>query len=750
MAVQDKTDFRWNGKLAWEAINTIYYDLINVDATHVPYATMNRNSSFFLKTRQQFKPLKGTSVLSWYTIMDMKIIWDLSCIKESWTAYVMAKKWKKAYIFKAPIEWWCSWDWERIKSLNSEWECRDWKLFTTNYVKWPSIDCTDELWMFEKIKEWEKKKDTWDYTWIQINQYNLWTTVWIFSDENVDSWYYKFKNVTRWDYLLVYSSLNADDSWYAWQVRMITWIDDLWRILVKWSWLWFKTPDSTKFEEWEIREVALGWLKYAIFHSWWEVLWFSDSNNIYLNIDWDESFKVYSQSWWTWDTKILWVASAANKIFILTDTWFVHFSKEWVEMNKFFINDSMDAWTDKSSIVSYRDTVICFWNRHIAVWVPEDKWWSMYNQSTTVWTRSRYSYWEYDWDMILISNDRRLLSMTIANDVGKYMLQFQDVWELLNSKLATLVDGDECYVWDDNNDLRVFVQTKANPYVYKSREIDFNDEENNWVLHIYKFDKQYKVWSEDHIEWLLFNWVRDWAYYWQDWIYIRWKDCWYDIRNTEWGKHLSYKSIINAFLIENEVTWMEWRPDLFMLAKLNRIITTLWPWNYSDNTRIHIQSYRQWIWVDYEFPIWTWDASINNKRIDYITKAYLWEENEIDSCQLWAIQDSQTKYWATCTDNKVRVQSLIPHTPRCSDWYEFLLQDHWVCVNDTLYRFAPTMPLVTSLGENQNYSTQIKLELISEWWDVVSFWWWLAELFIAQLWNTWTDGEYALWANSSC
>jgi hypothetical protein len=50
MAQQDKTDFYWNGMLAG-AINNLYYDLINVDVCHVPYATNHRNSSFFLKTR---------------------------------------------------------------------------------------------------------------------------------------------------------------------------------------------------------------------------------------------------------------------------------------------------------------------------------------------------------------------------------------------------------------------------------------------------------------------------------------------------------------------------------------------------------------------------------------------------------------------------------------------------------------------------------------------------------------------------
>jgi hypothetical protein len=55
MAQQDKTDWYWNGVLAG-SVNNLYYDLINVDITHVPYSFTQRNSSFFLKNRMSYVP----------------------------------------------------------------------------------------------------------------------------------------------------------------------------------------------------------------------------------------------------------------------------------------------------------------------------------------------------------------------------------------------------------------------------------------------------------------------------------------------------------------------------------------------------------------------------------------------------------------------------------------------------------------------------------------------------------------------
>ena len=90
MAQQDKTDWYWNGVLAG-AVNNLYYDLINVDVVHVPYATHHRNSSFFLKTRLAYDLSNAWRYSTWYDdgfdVTDVKIIWDEECNEVSWTVY---------------------------------------------------------------------------------------------------------------------------------------------------------------------------------------------------------------------------------------------------------------------------------------------------------------------------------------------------------------------------------------------------------------------------------------------------------------------------------------------------------------------------------------------------------------------------------------------------------------------------------------------------------------------------------------
>lgn len=768
MAQQDKTDWYWNGVLEG-AVNNLYYDFINVDVVHVPYATTHRNSSFFLQTRRSYTTSDRwdtpANSYRWRDVVDVKYIWDDKCNKSEWTVYLLLadKGRDRIRIHRAPITNWCVWDFDWSRS-RVQWDvswCWALKLFTTNYVKWKSIlpsEIKEDTWMGEKeSKSWG----------IQINKYEWWITHWLFSETNVENWSEKFQNYSVWWYILVYESQNRDWDGFAWQVRMITWKE--WeRLTVDAPWQWFKTLSS----EDEDNEVKWGWLSYKIFKEWWEVLWYTEWNMIYIMPDKDsvERVPVYDQRWVT-STKIISVAEATEKIFVLTDNGYIHYSN-YVWHDKFFIQDDAFAWIDKTSIAAYRDIIIAFWNKHIAVWVPDENntYTTMYNQSSTVWLRSRYSYAEYDWDLLFVSNDKRLLALWIASNVWKYMLQYQDVWDMINSKLSVLNPTDEIFLWADWNDLRIFIQTKSKPYYKYDRDWrahltdwhnDTHDQkvkELNVNTRIIKFDKQFKVWTEDLVQWILLQWSEWGIYYWENWLYqrSRWDSDWkWDWKNT----HFPFKTYISAYLIENESDWIGWtsswlakRAKLYNLAKLNRLITTLWPGVYTHDSKIKVTSYVKWIWSVYEFSIDGW----NNNWLWLVTTKYLWEEldneqqKQID-CMLSVLQDSQKAYQPKCEwEMDALVQWLAQTQPRCTSYDELITFDKWVCINDSLYEIAPTMPLTTNLWENQNYATQIKLEL--EWWvwDIITFGGWLWEMFIAPLFTTGPDWEYQLQPNTDC
>ena len=775
MAQQDKTDWYWNGVLAG-AVNNLYYDFINVDLVRVPYTTTHRNSSFFLQTRKNYY---SANKWSWienpyrdWDVVDVKYIRRDNCKETTGTVYLLLvnKDRTKMRVHQAEIEDGCvkDFNWVNRKAIEKNISgCWAYKLFTTNYVKWES-KTPDNI--KESTWKWKPEEKSW---WIQINKYEGWTTHWLFSDTNVENWTEKFVNYSVWDYLLVYDSLNRTWDGFAWQVRMITWKDwERWTVNAPWQ--WFKTLSSEDKDN----EVKWEWVSYKIFKEWWEVLGFTEWKNIYImpNENVAVAQQVYNQRWLPWvRTDIISIAEATEKVYVLTDNWYIHYSN-YEGLDKFFIQDDMFCWVDKTSLAAYRDIIIAFWRNHIAVWVPDEKntYTTMYNQSTTVWLWSRYSYWEYDWDLVFVSNDKRLLAMSIASNTWKYMLQYENVGKMVNGKLSVLVPTDEIYVWADNNDLRVFIQTKSKPYYSYTNQLDYRANLTDWHKNFYwdtvgyentmtriiKYDKSFNVFTEDIIQWILLQWVEWGIYYWENWVYLRaswwvWKDYKWDSENTGY----EYKTYISAYLIENESDWVwgtnSWlanRAKLYNLARLNRLITTLWPWVYSHDSKIRITSYTKWIWTVYQFSIDGW----NNDWLWLITTKYLWEElseeeEEKINCMLSVLQDSQKPYQPKCAGHdSARIQDLAQQQPRCTDYDELNVFSTWVCIDDSLYELAPTMPLVTNLWENQDYSTQIKLELV--WWvgDIISFGGWLWEMHIAPLFTTWPDWEYQLQPNTDC
>ena len=771
MAQQDKTDFYWNGALAG-TINNLYYDLINVDVCHVPYATSHRNSSFFLKTRLAYSIAKvwsNSNDTANFEVTDLKILWNESCDNTSGNVYAMWRNWNIKAIFAAPIRatsWtvaWCVWPFTRCtqEDIVEDSDCADWKLFVTDFVLGNKYEKDETIWSDDQVLElipWSPATEaTWLNTGIQINQFTGWTTTGLFSDENVLNGYAKFKDgaaTAVWNYLLVYQSRNLDWDGFAWQVRMITWIDNEGRLVLDSPWLWFRVPTSAELSElkaWEKKEVSWGGVAYAIFTERWEVIGFSHNKNVEIMYwPWDcRHMTVYDQTNGHWSAKwqILSTVAANNKIFVLTKNGYIHYNKDTWGYNKFFINDDMFAGEDKTSLVAYRDMILAFWRNHIALWVPDEQnnYWTMYNQSATIWTRSRYSYWEYNWDIIFVSNDKRLLALWVAS-TWRYGLTFKEgEWfERLNWKLSMLRPWDEVFVWDDNNNLRILCNVSSDPFEASGRHADMSTSSAPSSTHIYKFDTLFQVWTEDHISWHLIKWAAEGVYYWEEWIYVRDDkdvDCW----------DTAFTTKISAFMVENENNGLDNHPLLFQLIKLNRLITTLGPGVYTNTSKIKITNYSKWIGYTYEFPVdGDWNLWLWLMTNYYLEEALDDEQKEKLDCAISSIQDSLRKYQPNCSEWEVMRQYVVQNAPRCEDYDELLTESHWVCINDKIYELAPTMPLTTSLGGNQDYSTQIKIELIGGQWDIITFWWWLAELYLAPLFQKWPDWEYQLQPNTDC
>jgi hypothetical protein len=749
MANIDWTDMRWNGKLSW-AVDLLYYDKVNVDITHPPYSWRDRNSSFFFRTRKWYQAdWTIERYLSRYVdtereIKDIKIVWEDTCTKNNWNVYYLcvSTDWLyKEVLIQDIIDWCADTDEEHIKwigRLPRRWcTCWDDRLFTTTYVKWKPYRFLQNV----DTKEFDDESSTW----IQINRKEWWVVRGYMFDEDINSWEFKYAAIPVWAYVVAYMSTNVDGSWFCWQVRTVVWVSKWWEIMLNEPWLWF----SDLLDDNE--EVRWWWISYKIFTDWWDVVWFTsywwvevivDPDNI---ASWERVLQMCDFHQWTWGC-IISTTSDTNRMYFLYENGYIHYGGIW--MNKFFstVDDAIYAGKDKTSITIYRDTILAFWRKNIAVWLWDSTWQyaQMYRQSASIWLKNRYAYWEYNWDMLFVSNDNRLLALQFESNAWTHMLNFEDVWAYANPFLKAMLPTDEVYLWVDNNQLRIFINSRSS--------ID-RDNLNSRTT-ILKYDTIFQTWTVDELKYFIIRWCYEWLYYW-DSVYVRnwWEDSQYDSTTNDYIPR-EYTVHISAFLLENENNWMAneyGSADLFHLAALQKVILLLWTWRYTDElTKLKITEWRWWWGRQYEI-----NCLENNDWVKMIWYAYNGEQLDEEfikkkQCVLDSLNDGSKQIRAKCSEWH-KIQDPIKQIPWCEFDQDVQFWEHNVCINDEIYELAPTMPLTINLWDQENYNSGIKLELISQNWDVINFWWFMAQLHFATLWSSiWWDWEYQIDIDTGC
>lgn len=772
MANIDWTTMRWNGKLSG-SVDLLYYNKENVDVVQPPYAWRDRNSSFFLQTRKwyvwdvylkqslydhKFVEEDEDFLDREWDITDVKVLWDWACDKENWAVYYYCitkdKHYKtvairkiedgcmqqKVYMADPWVVRWCS--------------CSDDKLFTTTYVKWPALGIVidEETWnTIRAVENW----------WIQINRKEWWVTRWYFTLDILKLPDFSLITPSIWDYVVAYSTTNTEKSGFCWQVRTIIWKWHNGEIMVNAPWLWFRDDlDENDEVRWE-------WVSFQIFHEYWEVVGFTSPDWVEIIVnpfDENEYFRTLTMcdfhQWWREAWCIISSTADVDRVYFLYENWYIHYW--WIWMNKFFsmTDDAFFAGKDKTSITTYRDMILAFWRKHIAVWLWDDTWTyaRMYNQSTSIWLKNRYAFGEYNWDMLFVSNDNRLLALQFESNAWTHMLSFQDVWAYANPFLKAMLPTDEAFLWVDNNELRIFINSKAN----------IDRDARNSKTTILKYNTIFQTWTVDILKYFLINWCHEWVFFGDD-VYYRswWVDKWVKFtKYPEWDddnytlEDREYQVNIAAFLLENEENGMknsDWALDLFRLASLQKLIILLWTWRYSDElTKIKITERRGWRWREYVI-----NCLENNDWVKLIWYAYNWAQLEEDflkkkECVIDSLNDGSKQKRVRCEEWH-KIQDPIQQSPRCEiyGWDKLYrdvqLWEHNVCINDEVYELAPTMPLTIQLWDQENYNTGIKVELISTNWDVINFWWFMAELHLATLWqNMWWDWEYQITVDTGC
>lgn len=750
MANIDWTDMRWNGKLSW-AVDLLYYDKINVDVTQPPYAWRDRNSSFFFKTRKGYeaewqveKYLANQYTDTEWEIKDIKILREDTCTKNNWKVYYLCTTTDWFYeevIIQDVINWCLDTDYTHIKSIwrqaRRRCTCWDDRLFITTYIKGKPFRFIREVGS-------EDAEDS-SSTWVQINRKEWWVIRWYMSDDYIISWEYEYTAVPIWAYVVAYSSTNVDGSWFCWQVRTVIWISKWWELMLNEPWLWFQDVLDDN------NEVRWGWISYKIFTNYWDVVGFTSYGwvEIIVNPDatssWERTLKMcdfHQGTWWC----IISSMSDMNRMYFLYENGYIYYG--WIWMNKFFstVDDAMYAGDDKTSITIYRDMILAFWRKNISVWLWDSTWVyaQMYRQSTSIWLKNRYAYWEYNWDLLFVSNDNRLLALQFESNTWAHMLNFEDVWAYANPFLKAMLPTDEAYIWTDNNQLRIFINSMS----------DIDRDTKNSKTTILKYDTIFQTWTVDELKYFLVRWCYEGLYYW-DSVYVRnWRrDLQYDILSDDYIPR-EYAVNVSAFLLENENNWMSneyGSADLFHLASLQKLIVLLWTGRYSDElTKIRITEWRWWRWRQYEI-----NCLENNDWVKMIWYAYNGEQLEDEfiekkKCVIDSLNDGSKQIRVKCSEWH-KIQDPIQQTPWCNYTEEAQFWEHNVCINDEVYELAPTMPLVLNLWDQENYNSGIKVELISQSWDIINFWWFMAQLHFATLWQYvgW-DSEYQITIDTGC
>ena len=761
MASLDWTQLWWNGKLSSSA-DLLYYDKINVDVVNPPYARRDRLSSYFLKTRKWYvadvelakafyEYTSDADKKQHFNVTDIQIVWDSACSKDEGTVYYMwvNEQWTRKMILTRQISWGCLQP--NITPLNQKttgWEfpqgctCTDNKFFKTSYVKWEPRttvvypDTDTDLWI-----RWTD--------WIQINKVEWWAMRWYFTTKAIIDWeaewaWWRWTNpIQAWDYLVIYSSTNWEWDWFCWQVRTITGYNKAtWMLSLDSAWSWF--------QDWE-KEVKGNNLSFQIFSQWWETLWFTSWRGIDIITTTENSLTMCDFWNLTGNAEcIIDSCATTDRIFVLYDNWWIHF---WgYGRDKFFDSwDAMYAWVDKINIECYRNYILAMGRRNMAIWVASTDWWyyQMYNQSTTIWLKNRYSYWEYNGDFLFVSNDNRLLALKVNTTQTYYwtevlntwpnMLSFEDVWQYINPYLKAMLPWDECHIGVDNNQLRIFLNTVS--------DVDKDTEKSRTL--IFKYDTTFSTWTVDQLKYAIIWWVYEGIFFW-DAVY--WRKWYSDIGVYTSGSFEenkgSYNVRISAFLLENEDNWMSTTDatlDLFRLASLQKLVVLLWMWKYDgSNTQIKITEYRNWFWYDYVIDSLEWNTWLYN-----VWAAYEWESIEVSDCVLADIRDNSKALRTTCPEWH-KIQNSIAQVIWCDYEHPYQLTDHNVCINDEVYKMAPTMPLSITLWDQEHFNSEIYVELVSNSDDVINFWWFLAELMVAPIGYKWWDWEYAIEVDSGC
>lgn len=687
----------WNWEIVG-SVNSIYRDLINIDPEAVPYLNKLSLTSFFLKSRKWYVGNINPFVVfseAWL----MNKVSDIVNIDNSWCwngncyymYYQMTDDKSRYRVIRKDCEW-CN-----SMTIVQEWyrcPCDTEKMFTLDFPIWNIIQ--EWIWTQSVMEDWLTH---------------------IFSDDNivttVDWW-----NIHAWDYVLFYSTSNSINPWQCGIYRQITTVNKWYVVLDTWyDWI---TADNASSRKWED-------IKYKVFRNVGKTVGWVWNN--WLNIyHWSDD--VTEICWSRWGC-LLSVINHNWIINVLTDKWYNSFW--WIGENiMYFVwTDTKFVWTDKISSISFGDFLVIAWKHNIVATVFSDKWEYSYTYDITsasfenLWIYSKYSMATFQNWLYIMCSDKRLYAAEIAGSNSKYYLKLTSQSETIFNELDLLQEWDDVSLSSYQNKLYVFINGRCDTedsYTNKTKIKIYNSDYKLWYTHIIP------RWVINCCKYWIFLWNWLFQYVWDRDIYTLWT-------NQEEFIHKSpIRTEIIFDIVNSENHWITNslgnRVSLMSYKKLNWMKTLLWPWKYTDETYINIDSYVGW----YKFTkkIEWFDSN----WIDNINKYYEWDYENIEVSECFSEMLSKCDNMShTCDGSKANTdvrESL--RSPICHrDWYEqdinyepHRFDDYAICYDEKWYMLSPINHIY--INPQMKYPAILNtIHIVSDNYDRINFGWAIVE-----------------------
>lgn len=724
----------WNGKLAGKP-NLLYNKFVNFDVVWPTYSHFwqrKKPTSFFLEKRKWYMNHVLTTRFEWWTVTDIVQLDESTC---------SGKKWYEFYYLinnaNMKIIWAEIWDCDNFFTVydGCRCECQYDRFITTDFVRWIPRKLADTWLSNNRVST----------TWKQVN--STWALpLWYFTDSLNFNYDTNDNGIRNGDYVYVWWSPNTDWSAYCWQVR---------QVLNIWDFQWSDDDDdfrlSTPWSNFAPSQTTATNATYSIFPEWGKVFMFATCEGIKI---YHARNNTYTQEWTqlvpsgtpyltTVCDYTFWLNGTINcvtsiqeyndRINVMFDNGYNMFG--WLAFDKMAMSlDNYNlVWPDKIISTVFRNFLLSFGKDSIYTLVYDantqsNRWYPL-RTNMGIW--SKYAFTEFDNSFFFVASDRRLYALSIKADWEKYVLDLQDMSDIMKWDLEMLQDNDEVFLYADWQKLSIFINGRNN-----------QDNTNTTKTKILNFNRDYGVWTEHHSS-VVISWIRHW-YFIGKWLftYCGDKDGWTTIY-TPWyiDSWHYFDAYVDSYIWEHEENGTD--INMFTQKQINWIKVILGRWIYTNNnTVLEIDQNNSWYKAKYSVSnVESIEWIRNNNAIIAWTKSSI----EPSRCILDNIDD-YTTINRECIDSFESIQDKeVLHCGCPTETKKF--DDYNICLDDKAYALSETYTIMFPLALMN--SDLFRVRIYSKWGDRMVFGGMLIELEQQPI-NKWNADSMDVVVNDWC